>query len=187
MRPSHLWAAATIVLAVTVAACSSGLKAPTVPSVATGPATTAAQAGASPSGGDTALAQGLAFARCLRSHGVPNFPDPVATPSGGYGFRMPLGANRIDPKSPAWIAAQEACKSLLPQWWTGPQLSPAQQQAWLDWAKCIRSHGAPDFPDPKFSGSQVQVSSGGGSGSPQVQSAMDACKSQMPTTGGLGG
>jgi hypothetical protein len=187
MRPSQLWAAATIVLAITVAACSSGLKSPSVPSVATGPTTAAAQAGASPSGGDTALAQGLAFARCLRSHGVPNFPDPVATPSGGYGFRMPLGPNRINPQAPAYVAAQEACRSLLPQWWTGQQLSPAQQQAWLDWAKCIRSHGAPDFADPKFSGSQVQVSSGGGSGSPQVQSAMDACTSQMPSSGGLGG
>jgi hypothetical protein len=33
----------------------------------------------------------------------------------------------------------------------------------------------------------VQVSSGGGSSSPEVQSAMDACKSQMPSSGGLGG
>jgi hypothetical protein len=187
MRPSQLWAAAAVVLAVTVAACSSGSKSPTIPSVGSGPTTTAAPVG-DPSGGATPLAEGLTYARCMRSHGVSNFPDPVATPSGGYGFRMPLGPNRINPQSPAYVAAGEACKSLLPQWWSsGPQLSPAQQQAWLYWAKCIRSHGAPDFPDPKFSGSHVQVSGGGGSSSPQVQSAMDACKSQMPSAGGLGG
>jgi len=125
----------------------------------------------------------------MRTHGVPNFPDPVATPSGGYGFRMPLGPNRIDPHAPAYVAAQEACKSLAPEWWTaGQQLSPAQQQRWLDWAKCIRAHGAPDFADPTFSGSQVHITGGGGTGvSPQVQSAMDACKSQMPSSGGVGG
>jgi hypothetical protein len=186
MRPSQRWGAAAVVLAVTAAACSSGSQSPTVPSVASGPTTTADPSSGS-SGGATPLAEGLAYAQCMRSHGVSNFPDPVATPSGGYGFRMPLGPNRIDPHSVAYVAAQEACKSLLPQWWTGPQLSPAQQQAWLDWAKCIRSHGVPDFPDPKFSGSQVQVSSVGGSSSPQVQSAMDACKSRLPSAGGLGG
>jgi hypothetical protein len=125
----------------------------------------------------------------MRSHGVPQFPDPVVTPSGGYGFRMPLGPNRIDPRSPSYQSAQQACKALVPAWWSGSsgqQLSPAQQQAWLNWAKCIRSHGMPDFADPTFSGSEVHVSDGG-SNSPQLQSAMTACKSQKPTSGGLGG
>jgi hypothetical protein len=44
----------------------------------------------------------------------------------------------------------------------------------------------PAFADPTFSGSEVHVS-GGGSSSPQLQSAMNACKSQMPSAGGLGG
>ena len=81
---------------------------------------------------------------------------------------------------------QEACKSLTPDWWTtGPQLSSAQQQAWLTWAKCIRAHGVPDFADPTFSGSEVHITDGGATGtSPQVQSAMQACKSQMPSSGG---
>jgi hypothetical protein len=102
---------------------------------------------------------------------------------------MPLGPNRINPQSPAFVAASEACKSLTPQWWgTGRQLSPAQQQQWLDWAKCIRAHGVPDFADPTFSGGAVHITDGGGTGiSPQVQSAMDTCKSQMPSSGGLGG
>ena len=187
MRVSQLRAAVAIGAVLTAAGCASGSASPTVPSLASSPAATVAPRAAGSSGGATSLAEGVAYARCMRSSGVSNFPDPVATPSGGYGFRMPLGPNRIDPKSAAWVAAQEACKSLLPPWWTGPQLSPAQQQAWLDWAKCIRSHGAPDFADPRFSGSQVQVFSGGGSSSPEVQSAMDACKSQMPSSGGLGG
>jgi hypothetical protein len=45
----------------------------------------------------------------------------------------------------------------------------------------------PDFADPSFSGSEVHISGGGPGSSPQLQSAMEACKSQMPSTGGLGG
>jgi hypothetical protein len=181
MRPSQLWAATVVALGVTVAACSGGSKSPTVPSAGSGPTTTAAQAGGSSSA--TELTKALAYAQCVRSHGVPNWPDPVATPSGGYGFRT----TGINPQSPAFQSALQACKALYNWGSTGQQLSPAQQQAWLDWAKCIRSHGVPDFADPKFSGSEVHVSGGGGSSSPQLQSAMDACKSQMPSAGGLGG
>jgi hypothetical protein len=118
----------------------------------------------------------------MRSHGVPNFPDPVLTPSGGYGYRT----TGIDPGAAAFQGALQACKDLPSPWHpTGQQLSPAQQQAWLSWAKCIRAHGVPNFPDPTFSGRAVQIP--GVSSSPQLQSAMDACKSQMPSIGGLGG
>jgi hypothetical protein len=76
----------------------------------------------------------------------------------------------------------------LPSPWnsTGQQLSLAQQQAWLTWARCIRTHGVPEFPDPTFSGSEVR-DSGDASSSPQLRSAIDACTSQRPSVGGLGG
>lgn len=176
-------AAAAVAMGVTVAACSGGSKSPTVPAAGSQPTTTAAPAAASGSSGQTPLAQAEAYSQCMRSHGVPNFPDPVQTPSGGYGYRTA----GIDGHSAAFQGALQACKDLPSPWQsTGQQLSSAQQQAWLDWAKCIRSHGMPNLPDPKFSGGQVQVS-GGGSSSQQLQSAMDTCKSQMPSTGGLGG
>jgi hypothetical protein len=194
MRASQLWAAAAVVFGVTVAGCSGGSKSPTVPSVSSGPTTTAAQAAgsrttttAAPTGsgsaGQTPLGKAEAYSQCMRSHGVPNWPDPVLTPHGGYGFRT----TGIDPHSARFQSALKACNALSPEGWsTGQQLSPAQQQAWLNWAKCIRLHGVPDFPDPKFSGSAVQISRGGSS-SPQLQSAMNACKSQLPSSGGLGG
>ncbi|HEX3541592.1 MAG TPA: hypothetical protein VHT75_14250 [Acidimicrobiales bacterium] len=182
MRPSQLWAVAAVVLAVTLAGCSSGSNSQTVPTAGSGPATTAA-----PAGGASPLAEGLAYSQCLRTHGVPNWPDPVPTPSGSYGYRT-VGVN---PKTAAFQQAQQACKALSPEWWSssGQQLSPAQQQAWLNWAKCIRSHGVPDLPDPTFpGGGAVQIAGGGPSGDSGIpQSAMNACKAQMPTTGGLGG
>jgi hypothetical protein len=121
----------------------------------------------------------------MRSHGAPTFPDPVLTPGGGYGYRT----TGIDPHSAAFQAALQACKALPSPWQrAGRQLTTAQQQAWLRWAGCIRAHGVPDFPDPTFpGGGAVQVAAAGGPASPQLRSAMDACSSQMPSTGGLGG
>jgi hypothetical protein len=186
MRSSQLWATAVVALGITAAACSGGSKSPTVASdgssatTTTAPTTTAAPTGASSS--DTELDKALAYSKCMRSHGVPNWPDPVKTPSGDYGFRT----NGIDPNSSEFQSAGEACKSLYDWGSSDKPLTPAQQQAWLKWAKCIRSHGVPNFPDPTFSGSEVHISDGGSSSS-QLQSAMDACKSQMPSAGGLGG
>jgi hypothetical protein len=180
MRPSHLWAAAAGVLGVTVAGCSGGQ---TVPSAGSQPTTTTAPAGRSGSSGSSPLADAVAYSRCIRSHGVPNFPDPVQTPSGGYGYRT----KGIDPSSAAFQGALQACKALPSPWnSTRQQLSTTQQQAWLNWAKCIRAHGVPDFPDPTFAGREVH-DSGVASNSPHLQSAMDACKSQTPSVGGLGG
>jgi hypothetical protein len=183
MRPSHLCAAAAVALVVTVAGCSGGSKAPTGLTAGSQSTTTAAPAGGSGSSGATPLAEAVAYSQCIRSHGVPNFPDPVLTPSGGYGYRTP----GIDPNSAAFQGALQACRALPSPWnSTGQQLSPAQQQAWLNWAMCIRAHGLPNFPDPTFSGSEVH-DSGVASNSPQLQSAMDACKSHRPSVGGLGG
>lgn len=187
MRPSQLWGAAAVVFVVALPACSSGSKSPTVASAGSGPTTTAAPAGGSSAGGASPLADGVAYSQCMRSHGVPNWPDPVPTPSGGYGYRT----TGVNPKSAAFQGALQACKALSPQWWSGSsgqQLSAAQQQAWLNWAKCIRSHGVPNFADPTFpGGGAVRISGADPSSSPQLQSAMNACKSQTLSTGGLGG
>jgi hypothetical protein len=121
----------------------------------------------------------------MRSHGVANFPDPVLTPSGGYGFRT----RGIDPQSSAFESASQTCNALVPGGWQTPgqQLTPVQQQQWLNWAKCIRAHGVPDFADPTFSGNEVRITGGEAGISAQLQSAMDACKTRMPSAGGLGG
>jgi hypothetical protein len=59
------------------------------------------------SGADT---QQLKFAQCMRSHGVPNFPDPSSNPSGGQRSVTQYG---INPNSPTFEAANQACSSLL--------------------------------------------------------------------------
>jgi hypothetical protein len=53
----------------------------------------------------------LRFSQCMRSHGVPKFPDPKISPGGG--MQMTIGKN-VDPNSPQFKAAQQACRKLVP-------------------------------------------------------------------------
>ncbi len=85
----------------------------------------------------------LKLADCMRSHGVPNFPDPSA---GGGGVNLTSGVN---PQSPAFKSARRACAKLVPGGKPGGQSATESQfLAALSFAKCMRTHGFPDFPDP---------------------------------------
>ncbi len=55
-----------------------------------------------------------AFAACMRSHGEPNFPDPQFSKT-AHGGRVAvrLGAG-VNPNSPQFAKAQQACRSVLP-------------------------------------------------------------------------
>jgi hypothetical protein len=53
-----------------------------------------------------ALNQLLKFARCMRAHGITNFPDPTAH-GGGVGISLGPGD---DPNSPQFQAAQKICQ-----------------------------------------------------------------------------
>src|SRR5262245_23582699 len=66
-----------------------------------------------PNGGRPTAAQEqqqmMKFAQCMRSHGVPKFPDPKA------GGAMTLGTKSgVDPNTPAFQAAQKSCQKLVP-------------------------------------------------------------------------
>jgi hypothetical protein len=50
----------------------------------------------------------LKFVSCMRSHGVANMPDPQ--PNG----TMLMSGGQIDPNSPQFQSAMQACRSLLP-------------------------------------------------------------------------
>ncbi|HEY1713280.1 MAG TPA: hypothetical protein VGG07_10285, partial [Solirubrobacteraceae bacterium] len=63
----------------------------------------------------------LAFARCMRTHGVPRFPDPVASIPGGSGPIVSLAGmlfkpgQGLDPQSPAFQQAASHCGVSLPK------------------------------------------------------------------------
>lgn len=98
--------------------------------------------------GSSATAQGIKATDCMRSHGVPNLPDPS---SGGGGIQIPDGST-INPQSPAFQAALEACAKLLPG--GGPSshhVSAQEKTQALMLAECMRQHGVSGFPDPMLS------------------------------------
>ena len=52
----------------------------------------------------------IAKAHCIRTHGVPNFPDPFLDPRGyGVGINLPAGFN---PQEPAFVHAAKVCESV---------------------------------------------------------------------------
>lgn len=88
----------------------------------------------------------LAFSRCMRSHGVPNFPDPSA----GGGIHIPQGSN-INPFSPLFKAAQAQCSKRLPGGGPPQGVSEQQKERLVRTAECMRAHGVTGFPDPTTS------------------------------------
>ncbi|MGZ4185622.1 MAG: hypothetical protein ACXVUE_05610 [Solirubrobacteraceae bacterium] len=104
----------------------------------------------------TPAQQAFAYARCIRAHGVPAFPDPqVTTTPGSVGIRqaVPAGAGL----SPAFTAAQKACASIMPAPGKGGSGDQGpHKQVLLVFAHCLRAHGVNGFPDPNASGQLTQ-------------------------------
>jgi hypothetical protein len=54
------------------------------------------------------------FARCMRSHRVSDFPDPVIGSGGHPGFRLQGGPNSdLNPNNSAFRSGVEACQRIL--------------------------------------------------------------------------
>ena len=173
-RKLRLGTAATVIAAtgaLLVAGCGSSSTSTTT---ATGAASNAGSPAVS-AGGDSGApsppagvaADALKFARCIRSHGVSDFPDPSN--------RGQLTIPRDDRNTPAFESARKACQSLMPGGAGGSQqksdMSRAQE---LQLAQCMRSHGVPNFPDPNASGGLSL--NGINPNSPAVKAALQKCQ-----------
>jgi hypothetical protein len=100
--------------------------------------------------------QGLKFAECMRRNGVSDFPDPGA--SGNLTIDGIANGSSLDPSAPAFKQAIAACKALEPAGFMGSKRTPQEQQAALKFARCMRQHGVPDFPDPTPNGPLIDTS-----------------------------
>jgi hypothetical protein len=187
MKAAHVVLLA-LAVGLSITACSGGSPAPKVATLGT--TTTVAAASGAPNRTE-GLAQLAQYSACMRSHGVVGFPDPTVHPGGGISLSIQAGAGNkgtpLDPQSTTFKNADTACKHLLPNGGVQQPMSPAEQQKWLTWAACMRSHGLPNFPDPDFSGGGVRIGGPGaaiGPNDPGVQTAQKACQSIFP--GGSG-
>ncbi|MGO9906139.1 MAG: hypothetical protein ACLP4R_10250 [Solirubrobacteraceae bacterium] len=166
--------------AVGVAACGSS-----------DPSTTAAASNSSTGKN----ASGLAFASCVRAHGVPNFPDPTSNGQGGIqiqqsqrsGSGPTTSVNGVPVNGPAFQGAMKDCQHYLANGGHPSAAQTAELKAKaLAMSRCMRSHGVPNFPDPTFQsgpggGVGVGIKIGNGSGidpsSPAFQAAQKECGS----------
>jgi hypothetical protein len=131
--------------------------------------------GSSPGAGPESAAEpqqaALAFAKCMRDNGLPNFPDPDA--SGRF-----RGFSHEQQSSPRYSAALQACRTLAPGGSHEQQIgSPAFVKQARAFAQCIRDSGVPNFPDPdaqgRFRGASHELQ-----GDPAFQAALRACQSR---------
>jgi len=180
--------------ALLIAGCGGGSASPGVAHLSTGTSSGSPTAGKSSTPESRASNQQkmVAYSQCMRSHGVPEFPEP----SEGHLLIRSTDHNGhvtgVDPQSSRFQAAQKVCAKLLPE---GGTPSPAQQakaqESALKFSQCMRSHGVPNFPDPSFSGGGVKMTlkAGGANGidpnSPQFKAAQKTCQSNLPGQPGV--
>jgi hypothetical protein len=159
--------------------------------------------GGSPNaGGSTSFPSAVDYSACMRSHAVPNFPDPDSS-----GNLPKADAHHLGVSSSQLQAAQGACQRLLPdtggtinadsiqQCMTASDCPAALVQQVLseerNFAECMRSHGVPNWPDPSIDsqGRPVFAISMSKLGfdpySPQVWAKGNECSHLMPGLPGL--
>lgn len=161
------------------AACTSGSHSASVARLSAAATTASSPSNAAASD----LATGaLAFARCMRAHGLPKFPDPI---SGGVFDKSVL--QQMGYSTSQLRAVQDGpCKNVLPT--TAPSapnsgtITTQQQQDYLNAVACMRSHGFTNFPDPTFSGGHVTLTPPPGvdTNSTQFTQAQHICKQLIP-------
>ena len=158
--------------------------------------------GSTNAGGSTNSPSAVAFSACIRSHGVPNFPDPDSS-----GNLPKPDAHHLGVSNSQLHAAQHACQHLLPdnggainadstqQCMLASDCPPALVQQVLseerNFAQCMRSHGVPNWPDPIIDsrGRPVFAISISKSGfnpySPHIWAKGNECSHLMPGLPGL--
>ena len=196
-RPRRAWpptarAAAAIIITAALA----------VPAAGCGGSPSAGGSGGPTEGGSPRSPSAVAYSACMRSHGVPNFPDPDSSGNLPKGDAQHFGAS-----TSRFQATRTACQHLLPndggainagsidQCMMASDCPRALVQQVLteerNFAQCLRSHGVPNWPDPSIDSQgrpvfAISISSlGFDPYSPQVWAKGNHCSHLMPGLPGL--
>jgi hypothetical protein len=113
----------------------------------------------------------IAFSQCMRTHGVPSFPDPGPSTS-FHVSGTPTGTSG---------KAYTACSHLLPNGSSSNNGSATTQELSeaVKLAQCLRTHGEPSFPDPTVVRGSISFAFTGVNTS-QFQTAVNGCRSVVP-------
>lgn len=139
------------------------------------------------SSGGSGRVPALEYSQCMRSHGVPKFPDVTNLNVLRTGS-LKIGASmeQLGVSSSQFHAAQSSCRHLLPN---GGRTTPTQSQqdlnAMLTFARCMRSHGIPSWPDPTNGpagwGFNLLHVHGFDPNSTQTENTMNQCQRRLPS------
>lgn len=146
--------------------------------LAVGIALLVAACGSSPAKPSAQRSGALAFAGCMRSNGVPKYPDPDSS-----GRLVKDSLQQLGVSSSRFASAENACRRFAPIGGNPPSAAQQQQVRTLSlrFAQCIRAHGVPRFPDPDGTGRIPDPASVGiDQGSPKFQAANRACAKDRP-------
>jgi hypothetical protein len=122
-----------------------------------GPAAANPGSGTPSTAGTAGSPSAVTYSHCMRSHGVPGFPDPASN-----GAIPKTTAQALGVSSSRFQAAQSACQQLLPAATSSQQQAQQCMQAGVcpqalvqqmltadrSFARCMRAHGVPGWPDP---------------------------------------
>jgi hypothetical protein len=174
-RRQLLIAASTVIcLAFTAAACGGGSPTAGVASLST---TTTTVATRGPSSGGLVV-----YARCMRAHGILSFPEPASLGSSSAIKAFKVQISTSVASSPQFQTAQRACARYAPQQTPPEQITTEDQADYLKAATCMRNHGIVGFPDPVFSGGQVDfpIPKGMNANSIPFRRAREICEKLIP-------
>ncbi|HTX11948.1 MAG TPA: hypothetical protein VME22_25225 [Solirubrobacteraceae bacterium] len=121
----------------------------------------------------------LAFSKCMRANGVPGFPDLSSNGMRIGEHGQTVSVNGISVNASAFTVALPKCERYRQHTYGTPAQTAQQTHQALQFARCMRSHGVPNFPDPRVmagaDGNQVAYLPGVNIDAPAVQSAAKAC------------
>jgi hypothetical protein len=169
-----------LALTLAVAACSGGNQNDGVASLSgSNKATTTT---AAPLSKQDAQQAALAFARCMRQHGI-DMPDPQFS-GNRIAQEFKGGPGSKGPDDPKFKAAQQACNKYLPNGGQPTKPDPQEQQQLVAFARCMRQHGIdmPD-PDPNGGGQVIGKNATVKPDDPKFQAAQQACSKYLPNAG----
>jgi hypothetical protein len=122
----------------------------------------------------------LAYAHCMRSHGVPTFPDPT---NGEAASKQAITSALKAVGNSQAQAATTACMHVnggSPATGNGDRHTASDTHALLAFAQCMRHHGFVNFPDPGPNGELTRATLstvGIDLHAPGLANAADACAS----------
>jgi hypothetical protein len=163
-----MWIGLALGLCLAVAACGGRAKNNGIATVS------GAKSSATPTPSPTSSAslqeQMIAYAKCMRAHGI-DMPDPKVD-GGRVTFGMKAGTDQAK-----FQAAQKACQKYMPNGGVPPSPDPAMQEKMRKYAACMRQHGV-DMPDPSNDGGMRALNVN--PNDPKFKAAELACRPLLP-------